>query len=240
MNILAIGNSFSQDATRYLHQIARSSGDDINVVNLYIGGCPLSSHYANMLSEKAAYGLEYNGYITGFNVSLKDALLNREWDYITVQQVSSRSAKYDTYQPYLDELCAYIRKCAPKAKLVVHQTWFYEKDSKLLCEGQGYEKPEDMMADVKAVYSMAAKAIDAHMTIPSGELFMEMYHSGIEKIHRDTFHASLGLGRYALGLLWYACLTGKDVDNISFCDFDEPVTDEEMAIVKKCIKSLVG
>ena len=34
MNILAIGNSFSQDATRYLQAIARSQGEKWNVVNL--------------------------------------------------------------------------------------------------------------------------------------------------------------------------------------------------------------
>ena len=240
MNILAIGNSFSQDATRYLHQIARCAGDKLNVVNLYIGGCPLSKHYFKMLSEDDAYDLEYNGHCTGFKISLKKALLNREWDYITVQQVSGKSVNYDTYQPYLDELCAYIRKCSPKAKLVVHQTWFYEKDSKRLCEELGYTAPKLMLDDIKAAYAKAADAIDAHMTIPSGELLMAMSDSGIEKLHRDTFHATYGLSRYALGLLWYACLTGKDVSDNTFCDFDEPVTDEEVAIVKNCIKTLVG
>jgi len=29
MNILSIGNSFSQDAQRWLHDIAKSNGDDI-------------------------------------------------------------------------------------------------------------------------------------------------------------------------------------------------------------------
>ena len=48
MRILAIGNSYSQDATRYLHQIARRGGVALNVSNLYIGGCPLSRHFKNM------------------------------------------------------------------------------------------------------------------------------------------------------------------------------------------------
>lgn len=34
MNILAIGNSFSQDATRYVHQIARAAGENLTVVQL--------------------------------------------------------------------------------------------------------------------------------------------------------------------------------------------------------------
>jgi len=34
MNILSIGNSFSQDAQRYLHQIARADKTDLKCVNL--------------------------------------------------------------------------------------------------------------------------------------------------------------------------------------------------------------
>ena len=44
MNILSIGNSFSQDAQRYLHQIATAGGEELNVFNLYIGGSTLSMH----------------------------------------------------------------------------------------------------------------------------------------------------------------------------------------------------
>ena len=40
MRVLAIGNSFSQDATTYLHQTAAAQGVALDVLNLYIGGCP--------------------------------------------------------------------------------------------------------------------------------------------------------------------------------------------------------
>lgn len=33
MNVLTIGNSFSEDSTRYLHGIAKSDGVDIQVAN---------------------------------------------------------------------------------------------------------------------------------------------------------------------------------------------------------------
>ena len=46
MKVLAIGNSFSNDAMRYLHEIAKADGVDMKTVNLFIGGCPLSRHYA--------------------------------------------------------------------------------------------------------------------------------------------------------------------------------------------------
>lgn len=104
MNILSIGNSFSCDAQRYLHRIARADGVELDTFNLFIGGCPLSLHYQNMLREDRAYALEMNGRDTGFKVSLKEALLNREWDVITIQQVSHQSPYYETYQPYLNSL----------------------------------------------------------------------------------------------------------------------------------------
>ena len=127
MNILAIGNSFSQDATRYLHQIARADGKDLQITNLYIGGCPLDRHYRNMLADSADYVLQYNGQVTGFFVSIKQALLNREWDVITLQQASPRSPFAESYFPYINALYDYVKKHAPKAKIVIHQTWAYEQ-----------------------------------------------------------------------------------------------------------------
>ena len=50
MKILSIGNSFSEDAQRYLHQIANANGDDIFCANLYIGGCSLERHYNNIIN----------------------------------------------------------------------------------------------------------------------------------------------------------------------------------------------
>jgi len=62
--------------------------------------------------------------------------------------------------------------------------------------------------------------------------------NGIPKIHRDTFHASLGLGRYALALTWYATLTGRSVLDNTFSDFDEYISDTDVETVKKCVDSI--
>ena len=88
MQVLSIGNSFSADAQRYLHRIALADGVELKTCNLYIGGCSLETHHRNMLSEERAYELQANGFPTGFKVSIKEALLNRKWDVITLQQAS--------------------------------------------------------------------------------------------------------------------------------------------------------
>jgi hypothetical protein len=237
MNILAIGNSFSEDATRYLHNIAKSDGENLQVTNLYIGGCSLEQHYRNMLSDEKKYELQYNGEKTGFYVSLRDALLNRPWDLITLQQVSHSSFNYDTYQPYLSALADHIREYCPKAKILIHQTWAYEKNSDKLINVAKYDTVMAMTQDIIKAYNQAAKDINADGIIPSGELFSKLTEAGISKIHRDTFHASMGAGRYALGLLWYRIICNKSVVENMFWDFDEEISDQERDIIRQSVES---
>lgn len=237
MRILAIGNSFSQDAMRYLNQAALRSGIKMDVTNLMIGGCSLETHYRNMLSGEKRYMLEHNGSYTGFYVSLSEALLTAHWDVITIQQVSNEAPFYSKYEPYLNELAAYVRKCAPKAKLMIHQTWAYEEGSNRLINELKFEKSADMLAKIVESYNKAAEEIGADGIIRSGEMMYKLSQSGIDKVHRDTFHASFGVGRYALSLLWLRTLCKVSVTGNGFADFDAPVTDEEKKIVWEVVDS---
>ena len=238
MNVLAIGNSFSEDATRYLHGIARADGESLNVVHLYIGGCPLDKHFRNMMSEDRTYELQYNGEKTGFYVSIKEALLNRTWDVVTLQQASPRSFDKDSYYPYINKLAEYIRELAPRARIYIHETWAYEDGSEKLSRLGRFDKASEMREAAIDAYAKAARAIDADGIIHSGTLFGALLENGIEKIHRDTFHASKGLGRYALALLWYRELCGRSVLDNPFCDFDEPISDAEILIAKSCVEDI--
>ncbi len=236
MKILAISNSFGVDANRYLYQIARADGMDMQVATLYIGGCSLEQHHRNMLADARAYDLYFNGRSTGFPVSIKEALLSRAWDVVTLQQASYSSPKPDTYQPYAKNLYDYVKQCVPKAKILIHQTWAYEDGSEKL-HNLGYETAEAMFADMEKAYQKCHEDLGTDGIIPCGKLLMELLHNGIPTVHRDTFHASLGVGRYAQGLLWYRMLTGRSVADNTFCDFDAPVTEEEICIAKKCVEA---
>ena len=229
MNILAIGNSFSQDATRYVHGIARSMGKKWNTANLYIGGCTLERHFRNMHTENDAYELQWNGSNTGFFLSIREALLSRSWDVITIQQASGASAFYETYQPYITELAAYVRRLCPKAKLYIHQTWAYEANSEKLAS-VNFPTPDAMFAQVEKTYTQVAAEVCADGIIPSGKMMLAL--SEHTPVHRDTFHASLGIGRLALGLLWYRVFSGESIANCPFRDTDEPV---EEPLVQKAI-----
>ena len=234
--ILSIGNSFSEDAQRYLHDLARSEGTSVETANLFVGACSLERHYRNMQGDKKVYNLEMNGHSgMGFMVGIKDALLARAWDYVTIQQASSFSYQADSYQPYLTELVKYIRLMCPKTKVLIHQTWGYETGSKRGLE-HGFQTYEEMFAEVKHCYKQAADEAGVDGIIPCGEALGYALRKGIDKVHRDTSHASLGVGRLILAMTWYGYLTGKCIDTIKFNDLDEVVSNEEYRWAKEAVK----
>lgn len=238
MTILSIGNSFSQDATRYLHDVAAANGEDILTANLYIGGCPLSLHHRNMLGDTKAYDFEFNGIGTGLKISIREALLSRDWDYVTLQQVSWCSPHYDTFQPYLNVLAAFVKECLPKTKLLLHETWAYQPESDNL-KNLGFASHSEMYFRVHEAYKLAAGDIGADGIIPSGAVVNELVSSGYSNVHRDPIHMSLGLGRYALALCWLKYLTGKNISSNRFSLFDVSVSDVEISAAKACVDKIV-
>lgn len=233
MKILCIGNSFSQDAASYLNRAAANQGIEIYTENLYIGGCSLERHYNNMLSGEKAYELEINGQKTNINVSLNEKLEIEKWDIVTVQQASHFSAFYSTYQPYALELVRFIREKQPEAKVYIHQTWAYEENSQRLADN-GFAARKEMFAEIKESYRLAAEECAVDGLIPSGQVFENLAAKGL-KCHRDTFHASLGAGRYALALTWIKALTCADINGNSFADTSEPVSAAEAASIKDAV-----
>ena len=238
MQVLAIGNSFSSDSTRYLAQIARAQGENLTAINLFIGGCPLERHFRNMHTGKEAYSLYCNGTETGFFVSMDEAILSRAWDVITIQQASPSSFKKETYQPYLHALCEHIRALCPKAKLYIHETWAYEEGSTMLAKHYPDGTSLDMHRDVVRCYRESEKEEGFDGLIPSGELIRALLDNGVARIHRDGYHLSFGLGRYATALLWFRMLTGKSVAENTFCDFDEEISAEEIALAKRLVDAV--
>lgn len=231
MKILSIGNSFSQDAQRYLHKVALNEDEEIQCVNLYIGGCSLGQHFVNMTEDKANYAYELNGADTGNMVSIKQALTSDEWDIVTLQQVSQNAPFFDTYVPFLERLAEYVKLYSPKSKILMHQTWAYEQGSERLRE-TGFIDPHDMLKRIKASYEKAAELISADGIIPDGEMMMKALDSGIKRIHRDTFHADLGIGRYLLALTWFKTLMGRKASS-EYNDFDVEVSENDVKIIRE-------
>ncbi len=229
MKILSIGNSFSVDAQKYLHQIAKENGDDIFCGNTFIGGCSLETHYNNIVDDKADYEYYENGEFTGEMVSLKQALEKDDWDYVTVQQVSSFSGYADSFYPYITKVLEFVKQFKPNAKIIMHQTWSYENGSE---HGDffRYDHDSDKMHEmIVSTYNEVAQKENIEIIFPCGEIVNELrhtdlfdYQNGGASLCRDTFHMDYVFGRYALSLTWYKVLTGKDVTKTTFMpNFDD-------------------
>jgi len=218
IKLLSIGNSFSQDAQRWLYDICKEGGVDVLCVNLYIGGCSLETHWTNIDSEEPkAYVYQINGY-PDRKVTLKQGLAAEDWDIITFQQASTYSGVWESYLPYLDYLADMVREYCPKAKFYTHQTWAYEQGF----ERESYElyygcDQQVMYRKLKACYTEMAERIGAEL-IPTGDAIQYLrenvplfdYKNGGMSLNRDGYHLSWMYGRYAAGLVWFKTLFGGD------------------------------
>ena len=254
MKILSIGNSFSQDAHRYLHELAENEGEQLTTVNLYIGGCPLKRHWENVEQDLKAYECQVNGIVPSreegkerFFVSIKETLLQDQWDVITFQQASHDSGEYETYQPYLTELSRYASSLCPNAKQMIHETWAYELDSTHQQFFRYDHSQEKMYRQLKDAYAQAAASIDAPI-IPCGDVIQALrrtppfdYAAGGLSLCRDGYHMSLSFGRYALAAAWFAKLFHKPAVGKGFLPEGCQDTDEEkLALIRKTAAEIVG
>lgn len=221
MKILAIGNSFSQDATRYLQEIAASAGENLFVRNLYIGGCSLEMHAKNIKENAPNYDYEENTHSLE-KISIPDALAREDWDYVTVQQVSGFSGKIETYEPYLTEVLNTVKTICPNAKIALHRTWAYEIDSIHGHFAYYLKNQMNMYHAIKEATGEAAKNHDLPI-IGTGDFIQHLrtippfdYKSGGTSICRDGFHLSFDYGRFAAGLVWFKFFTGKKAANVTF------------------------
>ena len=224
MKVLSIGNSFSTDAQRWLHDIALSDGYALDCVNLYIGGCSLERHYRNMVSGDAVYRYEINGNTgNAALVSLKDALQKETWDVVTLQQNSRFAGIPESYEPYLSALIGFVKRTAPHAELRFHQTWAFEVGA-ATGDFEAYHYDTDEMADKIIAASEYHAARTGLPVIPTGRVIAHFRRNvpqfrtetGGMRLTRDERHLSLTLGRCLAGLVFYAFLTGRDIRNISF------------------------
>lgn len=211
MKILSIGNSFSQDSTALLQLLT----DKITARNLYIGGCSLDMHAANIENDAAKYELQENGEkMQNALIGVKEALISDKWDYITVQQVSGRSGVYESFYPYLGELLDYVRKYSD-AEIVLHETWSYEIGSGHPDFAIYNSDREQMAQAIKETYEKVSAKENLRI-IRVGEAVQNLrakpsfdYKNGGLSLTRDGFHLSLSYGRLLAASVWCKFFTGE-------------------------------
>lgn len=242
VKILAIGNSFSQDATRYLKAIADSGDRNIHVVNLYIGGCSLEIHAKNARENNPDYVYEENGIPTQRMISIPEALAEEPWDYITIQQASHFSGMPETYEPWGSELLQIIHSAAPQARVFFHMTWAYAMDSTHPAFPNYHNSQAEMITRIRTAAGAFCRNHQLPM-IPSGEVIQTLRQlpefdesRGGEALCRDGFHMSWEYGRYSVAAAWYEFILGENILQTSFQP--ENTRTEYIGQIRQCIHQL--
>lgn len=248
LNVLAIGNSFSVDATRYLHQVAEAAGVDTKIVNLHIGGCPLERHWRNIESGERAYNYQLNGVITERSASIAEVLEEETWDYIITQQVSHDSGWLISYEPFLGLILNYLKEKAPNAKILMQETWAYEIGSTHSNFMRYNRNPQEMYDKLHSCYTQMAAKYGLEL-IPSGSVIQKVrslpefnLQEGGMSLYRDGFHMSYNYGRFLVACVWAKKLFGVAVKDVTYVPDSvavKEVPDEKLlAILRKAADEL--
>jgi hypothetical protein len=171
VRVLTIGNSFSQNATKYLGDLAKGSGDTLVLRGANVGGASMEVHWKKVEAfekdprDKAG---QYSG------KGLRELLASEPWDYVTIQQASIKSHDIANYRPFGAHLAAYVRKYAPNAELALHETWEYRVDDPRFTKPSGKagepKTQDEMHAGLSAAYATIADELKIRR-LPVGDAF---------------------------------------------------------------------
>ncbi len=172
IKLLTIGNSFAEDATYYLSELAAAAGHELILGKANIGGCSMEKHWnlakASEMDPADSQNKPYEG------KSLQEKISEKKWDYVTIQQASILSHDPSTFHPYVDQLIEYIKKHAPQAEILLHEIWAYRSDDPQFngrTAGSTFpSSSEDMQDRIKTTYRTIAKEWGLRM-IPVGDAF---------------------------------------------------------------------
>ncbi len=201
-NILAIGNSFTDDGIAYLPNLIEEAGlKNVMVAKLVHASTSLEFHYENLQSNDNVYNYyESVGsvYERKRNNSILGCLENQIWDVIVLQQVSQKSGSYNTYQPYLNKLIDIIQEKQPEAEIAWHMTW-------------AYSSKKDMFDSIRSAVIQMQKETKIRTIIPSGITIQNLRNTSINDelgLTRDGAHLN-NTGRYAASCTWFETFFSK-------------------------------
>lgn len=224
LKILAIGNSFSQDAIeQYLHELGAESGTPMIIGNLYIGGASLDLHWENVQNDAAAYAYRKIGLdgqkINTPSTAISTALNDENWDYISFQQVSGQSGQFESFEGPLPKLVEYVKdnNNSQETTYILHQTWAYSTTSEHP-NFSNYDSDQELMYEsVVDAVRRAQNMANLACVIPAGTAIQNARNTFLEKdFTRDGYHLSLELGRYIAASTWFEALTGNNVVGYKF------------------------
>ena len=239
IRVLCIGNSFSWDAVEQeLVPLCDAKGIEVEIHNLYYGGCSLAQHADFLMRDTAAYshrissnpspslhGREGEGFrLIKDTISLRQALRDGKYDYISLQQASHDSGIRASYEPWLSLLLDTVRAYQPEAQICWMQTWAYSRDAKHPAYPRYHSDQQEMWDSIVSCSNYVLDIMEKQrascqgggggrpLLIPCGIAIQLARQTKLgDTLCRDGYHLNYVYGRYTAACVWYEILTGKDV-----------------------------
>lgn len=256
LKLLAIGNSFSNNALEFLPILANELGiEEVIIGKLYRGSCTVDRHWTD-----AQNGADYESFqvsttkdanwktYSSGQRSLNFALSLYDWDIITFQQASGSSGQASSLSN-LQNLIDYVnaRKTNPDAKLYWHMTWAY---SQFTAHNSFPNYNKDQMTMYNAIVDVTKSCIVPNQSfsgiIPSGTTVQNYRdRDGNDKTIEtkyitvsDGYHLQT-YARVAAAMTWLRTLTGLSLDDITCTSHANVkfVKDYQLKYLKKAVEA---
>lgn len=249
LHVLVFGNSYTQDSTSFLYRMAKSAGmQDMVVVNMFIGGCSVSTHYNNIANDVPAYSMEirYGDDDTKAisRARPSDAFKYADWDIIVMNQASASSGLSERYGEVQSIVGLTRRKIneyggnEENVRFAWQMCWAYDRGS-FNAGFANYNNDQDKMYSmiVNAVKNKVAAAYDIIM--PVGTAIQNARTSPLGEFYsRDSADHLNVCGRYIAGLTLFSALTGEDLQKVTY--LPEGVESSTADILKRCVSDAIA
>lgn len=224
IRVLAIGNSFSEDALEtHLSGLAQAADIPITIGNLYISGGSLKNHADNIQQNATAYSyrkIDREGEkTTTAGYTIHRALQDENWTHVSFQEVSQFSGVYDSIQNSLPFVYEYVmpRAVNENVKFLYHQTWAYAQNS--THSGFAYYDNDQstMYEAIVDAVERAKSLVKIDAVVPAGTAIQNVRTSIIgDNLTSDGYHLNANIGRYTAACVWFEVLTGESVVGNSY------------------------
>ncbi|MBR7185804.1 MAG: DUF4886 domain-containing protein, partial [Clostridia bacterium] len=213
--------------------------------NLYYGGCSLAQHLTFAKKNEAAYQYYKNTagtWTSTKNCTLETALLDEDWDYISMQETSKTNGLKSSYANVLSGLIDYVRTKNTTAELIWHMTWAYQQDSTHSAfprYGSSQQKMYEMIVDCTKTCILTEERIS--LVIPCMTSIQNARTSFLgDTLTRDGYHLDYQIGRYIAGLTWYAAITGASVEHIRYNPAPASITEDMLAVARESVRNAIA
>ena len=232
-SILFIGNSNCSYFNDELVSVAKAAGIDLVVANLYVSGCSVQQHVERLEYDQAytKYTVRENGNVTVYNdeVSLREALEERQWDAVSLQQhydplnaANITIAQHQTNK-YAKKIYDFVKEKQPDALLFWHNNWAFQLGypEEEVVEEKRIDTVEKQQA-IHEVMQLNAKQVcheNGAARVPTGDAWQlaradeRIGHTLSNKDtmgNTDYIHdGEVGGGQYLNACVWFEVLTQK-------------------------------